>query len=437
MRNRRFAIVGTGARVTMFLDPLVSRFRDSAEVVALCDRSPTRMRYHLDRISQEYQAPPIALYPADEFEEMLRREKPDCVIVCTPDAFHHEYIIRALNAGLDVISEKPLTTDEAKCRAIFDAAERSKGTIRTTFNCRWIPGPAKVKEVIASGVIGKIKHLQMNYMLGMQHGADYFRRWHSEKSISGGLLVHKSTHHFDLINWWCDAIPERVFAMGDLFYFGRTNAVSRGREAWTHYERYTGQNVPVDDPFRIDLIEDQRLKRLYLDAESEGGYVRDRNVFRDGIDIEDAMDVVIRYRGGELASYSLNAFSPIEGMDVAITGTEGRIEYRERKPARLNDGVVEVYEMGLTVIPQGTRGYTVPIESRTGGHGGSDVLLQEHLFGSAPPPDDLRRYAGHEQGAASLLIGAAANHSIATGGAVSISSLLPLQQKAVHLHDLI
>ncbi|HRJ71431.1 MAG TPA: Gfo/Idh/MocA family oxidoreductase, partial [Terrimicrobiaceae bacterium] len=326
VRTKRYALVGTGGRAVMFLDPIASTFRESALLVGLCDRNPVRLSYHARRLSAEHGLEDIPVFGAEDFDRMLVEQAPDVVIVCTVDASHDEYIIRALEAGCDVITEKPLTTDAAKCGRILEAVSRTGGTVRVAFNMRWMPGASVVKRLIADGTVGAVKSVVLEYTLDTKHGADYFRRWHSEKSQSGGLLVHKSTHHFDLVNWWMDAIPETVFAFGDLAFYGRANAVSRGQDALATYERYTGR-APESDPFRIDLGEDPKLKSLYLDAEKSDGYIRDRNVFREGIDIEDSLGVVVRYRNGALLTYSLTAFCPSEGFRATINGDRGRIEY--------------------------------------------------------------------------------------------------------------
>lgn len=444
MKKRRYAIVGTGARVVAFLDPLVSQYRDTATLVGLCDSSPTRMDFHIRRIAQDFGASTPPTYRAEDFDRMLHEQKPDCVIVCTPDARHHESIIRALNKGCDVISEKPMTTDAPKCEAIFEAVRRSGKTVQVTFNCRWIPGPSKVRETLASGVIGEVKQVNFEYFLNTSHGADYFRRWHSEKSQSGGLLVHKATHHFDLLNWWIDDIPDRVFAQGGLFFYGKENAVARGCESLTAYDRYTGVEAAATDPFRYDLSKDERLTGLYLNAEGETGYVRDRNVFRSGITIEDTMNVLITYRRGTLATYSLNAFSPIEGMNVSFCGDMGRVEYREQKSqqaldadGKLTTALSGGYPMHLRVMPFFSPAYDIPIPEASGSHGGGDALISQALFSPAPPEDPWGRSAGHEQGAASLLIGAAANQSLETGNQIAITDLCDLNPTATRFRDLI
>jgi predicted dehydrogenase len=442
LRTRtRYAVVGTGGRVTMFLDPVAGRFRDDAELVGLCDTSEVRRNYHRDRLAAEFGLPGVPVY--GDFGRMMREQKPDVVIVCTPDYLHHDYIVRSMEAGADVICEKPLTIHAAGCRAVMEAARRTGRNVRTTFNMRWMPGPSKVKELIVRGEIGRVLHVDFEYLLNTAHGADYFRRWHSRKEFSGGLLIHKATHHFDLISWWIDAIPSRVFAMGGLVFYGKANALARGDEALTRYARYTNCPEAGDDPFALRLDEDPTMRALYLEAESESGYIRDRNVFREGIDIEDSMSVVARYRTGTMLSYSLTAFSPREGYRVAFSGDRGRIEYTEEHPSHIITGgrdagpASEECARRLVLQKMFTEPLVIEVPPAAGGHGGGDPLLQEQMFGRNPPPDDLGRSAGVEQGVASVLVGSAANESIATGQPVEIDSLLPLKPTAKRLSDLV
>jgi predicted dehydrogenase len=440
MKKKRYAAVGTGGRIPMFIDPIADQFSDDCELVGLCDTSLTRATYHQERLSLEYGIDLVPVY--QDFDAMLQEQGPDVVIVCTPDYLHHEYVVKALDFGADVISEKPLTTDAEKYRAIHDAVQRTGRRVRTTFNMRWSPGITKVREVIASGVIGQVKHVDFEYLLNTAHGADYFRRWHSQKEYSGGLLVHKATHHFDLINWWIDGIPAQVYAQGGLVYYGRENALERGDVEWTRYPRYTGSTEAEKDPFRLNLEADPSLRALYRDAEEETGYIRDRNVFREGINIEDTMSLIVKYRTGEILSYSLNAYCPREGFRAAISGDRGRIEYEEFHASHIITGGKEVAftdeDCSSTLIVQKhfSEPYEVEIPQVEGGHGGADPLLQEQIFSPFCPPDPLMRGAGHEQGGASLLVGAAGNHSLKTGLPVLVSDLFDLNPAAKRLHEL-
>jgi predicted dehydrogenase len=441
MSKTKYAAVGTGGRIPMFIDPIAKTYRDACELVGLCDSSEVRRTYHQQRLIRQYGIEQVPTYA--DFDQMLREQKPDVVIVCTPDYLHHEFIVKALEAGADVISEKPLTVDAPKCQEIFDAVKRTGRNVRTTFNMRWTPGINKVREVIASGEIGRVKHVDFEYYLNTSHGADYFRRWHSEKECSGGLLLHKSTHHFDVINWWINGIPSRVFAMGDLVFYGKKNATARGETERTTYSRYTGEDAATSDPFRFSLDEDSTLRELYYNAEAESGYIRDRNVFRKGINIEDSMSVMIKYRAGTMVNYSLNAYCPDEGFRASICGDAGRIEYVEKHASHIVTGDQssltsgDGHSMHLRVQKHFCEPHETNIPVVEGSHGGGDALIQEQMFSANPPIDSLNRNAGHEQGAASLLIGAAANLSMESGLPVDLDDLVQLPPVAMNLDELI
>lgn len=423
--------MGTGARIPMFIDPIVRDYHADCELAALCDISHVRMNYHRERLAETYGfSGPMAIYGAADFERMLDEIRPDAVIVCTVDSTHHDYIIRSLRKGCEVICEKPLTVDEKKCHEILNTIEETGGKVRVTFNLRWTPGATKVRDLIAQGTIGMVRQVTMEYLLDTDHGADYFRRWHSEKESSGGLLVHKSTHQFDLVNWWLDSIPRTVYAAGNLAFYGKANAIARGDEALTHAERSLGSSRE-QNPFFFDITA-PHLAPLYLEAESETAYIRDRNVFRDGITIEDVMSVIVRYRSGAIFHYSLNAFSPKEGFRVGITGDKGRIEFEELR----HSGAAPTSSK-LTVMPLFGASYEVDIPYVAGGHGGGDVLLKQQIFSPTPSPDPWGRSAGAEQGAASAIIGIAANRSIQSGLPVTIDDLLCLKPDAHRLSELI
>lgn len=449
MPKKRYVVVGTGGRAINFIQPMVTVHRAHCELVGLCDVSTTRLAHYNASLAGAWGYRAVPAYPAERFDDLLREQRPDVVVVCTVDATHHDYIIRALHAGCDVITEKPLTVDEHKCRAILEAVKATGRRVRVAFNYRWQAYRTKVKELIAGGAIGAVKTVNLEYVLDTKHGADYFRRWHAHRDQSGGMLVHKSTHHFDLVNWWLDAIPAQVFADGDLFFYGRKNAVARGDGHLAGYPRYTGSVAAQADPFRLDLADGGKLQQLYLAAEADSGYLRDRNVFRDDIDIQDAMSVNVRYRTGQLLTYSLVCFSPREGMRVSFNGERGRIEYAEFRGthiirgqsdedlAREQDRTPDEGGESIRVYPHFQPSYDVPAVRGPGGHGGSDPLLVENLYSPEAPADPWGRSAGQEQGAASILVGIAGNQSMATNRPVMINQLLPLRPEATRLSELV
>lgn len=433
MSKKRYAIVGTGSRAGMFVRAITGTYHEVADLVALCDMSQTRMDWYTDQFEMD-----IPTYTAVDFERMINETKPDVVIVTTVDATHHDYIVRAMEAGCDVMSEKPMTTEAHKVRAIYDAIERTGRSLRVTFNYRYSPAYTRYREIIAAGTIGRPLAVDFSWMLDTSHGADYFRRWHREKQNSGGLLVHKSTHHFDLVNWWIGARPHTVSAMGGLLFYGRENADTRGEQYG--YARYTGVPEAKADPFALHLDENSTFKGLYLNAEAESGYIRDRNVFGEPIDIEDTMSVSVRYDSGAILNYSLIAYSPWEGLRIAVTGTKGRVEMDVTENinhlhgdgrAAASKGAFKKAE--IRVYPMFAAPYTVDAPSGDGGHGGADPVMLEQLFSPTPPADPFNRAASHIDGAASVMVGIAANESMRTGRHVAISELFDIVQVAAKI----
>src|SRR3954449_4982448 len=451
-QKRRYAVVGVGSRAGMYITALAGTYADEGDVVAWCDPNPTRMSYY-DRVLAAAHLPAPARYSPDAFGELLSERRPDVVIVTSPDATHHEYVTASLLAGRDVVVEKPLTTRVEGALAIAQAAASSPANVIVTFNYRYSPRNSRLRQLIASGAIGTVTSVHFEWVLDTVHGADYFRRWHRDKSVSGGLLVHKSSHHFDLVNWWLADVPETVFAAGGLRFYGEANAAARGLA--TRPIRSTGAPGAADDPFALDLGADDTLRKLYLEAEGDDGYLRDRDVFSAGISIEDNAGLLVTYRSGAILTYALNAHSPWEGYRVCVNGTEGRVELDvvERgfvqplgaagvvgRPAvDPSAGPEDSHAGGAgNPRPSGQRlllqrhweqAREVPIPHGGGAHGGGDAHLLEDVFRPRRPPDPLERRAGYRDGLHSVAVGLAANQALESGLPVRISTFdLPLQR---------
>jgi len=424
--KKRYAQVGTGGRARFFYEAIASDYKETSEMIAFCDVSQTRMDYANRILKEEYGASPVPTYYYTQFEKMLDDVKPDYVIVTSVDRTHDHYIIRAMEKGYDVITEKPMTIDENKAQAIIDCQKRTGRSLRVTFNYRYAPHNTKIRELIKDGVIGDVFSVHFEWLLDTNHGADYFRRWHRNKLNSGGLLVHKSTHHFDLVNFWLGTKPAKVFAYGDLNFYGMSNAEKRGTSDF--YYRSHNSAAAKNDPFAIDLEGDETLRELYLNAEADSGYIRDRSVFSDEISIEDTMGVLVKYKSGAILTYSLNAYMPWEGFNVNINGSKGRIEMKVCEKAYINAGGDKENEgalkkISLMLYPMFDSPREIEIIQKEGGHGGGDPVLLNDLFG-IPEPDSFDRAASHVDGAMSILTGVAANRSIASGREIKIDDLL-------------
>ena len=404
--KRRYAIVGTGVRgIGMWGRPMAERFADQLEFVGLCDINGKRVELARQAIG-------VSCPTFTDFDRMCDAAKPDLLMVTTVDAYHAGYITRALDRGIDVITEKPMVIDEQQCQQVLEAERRNNRRIVVAFNYRFAPKHVKIKEVLQSGAIGTITGVDFHWYLDTQHGADYFRRWHRLKEKGGSLWVHKATHHFDLINWWLDADPVEVSAFGELAHYGRKGPF-RSTNCRPCPHKGTCQ-------FYWDIGERESM-RIYTEAESVDGYLRDGCVFKDDINIWDTMTATVRYSSNVLMSYSLNTFMPIEGYGLAFNGTKGRLEIRdyERQPWEVS----EESEIWLT-RNFGER-EKIAIPEVEGAHGGGDQRLHELVFLKPEVPAHLR-LPDSRAGAMSCLTGIAARRSGEENRPITISELVRL-----------
>ncbi len=428
----KIALVGTGIRgCTFWGKNLVEKYSKELEFVGLCDINPGRVEFGKNYIGAD--CPTFR-----DFDKMMQTVKPDMLIVTTVDATHHEFVIKGLEYGVDVITEKPMTTDEKKCRGILEAEKKSGKKVIVGFNYRYNPHYTKLRELIANNRVGKITSVDFHWYLNVYHGASYFRRWHGERDKGGTLLVHKSTHHFDLLNWWLDSDPVEVYAYGMLEHYGINNAF-RGEKC---------RNCGYTDKCKFfwDITKNDMYMNLYVDNEKYDGYIRDNCLWREDIDIFDKMAVQIKYANDVQVSYSLTTYSPYEGMRIAFNGFDGRIDAWDgipwRKKEKVNQAELHAKEMSQDekenaanyeeiMVMDNFKDYElIKIEKGRGGHGGGDRRLQDKIFKNPDMEDPLKHSAGSRDGAMSILVGIAARKSIDEKRPVKIKELTDLTPMA-------
>ncbi|WP_026962733.1 Gfo/Idh/MocA family protein [Alicyclobacillus herbarius] len=418
-----YAICGVSDRaMNMFIGPIVETFSDSAAVVALLDVDSRRHQVCKLRYPSLGSVPEYLPY---QFDAMITETKPDAVIVASRDDTHAEYIVRALEKGLDVISEKPMATNTEDCRRILAAEAQSRGKVTVTFNYRYNPVHRKIKELILEGRLGRVTSVDLNWYIDTYHGSSYFQRWNRRREHSGGLSIHKSSHHFDLVQWWINQRPVEVFAYGARNYYGPDSEYnpdrSDGRYCGTcdvrdecaYYRRWStrsGRGAVLDD--HLGTV------RVVPSDEAYTDYRRDACMFDSEIDIEDTYVVTARYNQGAMLSYSVNFSLPYEGYRLAINGTRGRIETKEyHEPSRVP---FPTPVQTVDFFPLFGSKETIHVVHRAGGHGGGDPVLQEDLFLGL---DSTRTYpilSGSLDGAYAVAAGEAVWRSVQEGRPIAI-----------------
>jgi predicted dehydrogenase len=419
---KKYVVCGVSGRaMSMFIEPALKTFRDHAVIVGLLDTDPRRFEVCFEKFPELAGTP---VYNADQFDLMIRNLQPDVVIVTGADHTHEQYIVKALQYDLDVITEKPMAISGEQCRNILEAEAASKGKVTVTFNYRYMPIHTKIKEMVMEGKIGRVTSVDLNWYIDTFHGASYFKRWNRNRSLSGGLSIHKSTHHFDLVNWWIGQNPVEAFAYGGLNYFGSDGEWNPekvdGRHCSTcdvkkdcaYYMRWSARSreaAPKDD---------------HLGSVQSGQYTNyrpDACIYDSEIDIEDTYAATVKYDRGALLSYSVNFSVPYEGYRLAINGTRGRIETQEYHAPNRTPFPVPVQT--IDYFPLFGSKETIHVVFNGGGHGGGDPLIQEDLFLGADQSRPYEILSGAKDGANAVLTGEAVWRSVKENRPVRIQEL--------------
>ncbi|HEY9290465.1 MAG TPA: Gfo/Idh/MocA family oxidoreductase [Microlunatus sp.] len=399
-------------------------YADVATLVGIVDPDAERARA-FNESQLRAGLPTIPTFAPDEFDRMLADTGPEALIVTSPDHTHAEYIEAGVEAGLDVISEKPMTATAEQAAGILRIADR--GRIRVSHNLRYTPRHRAVRKLISEGAVGRVLQVTLDYHVDIRHGASYFVRWNRRRDCSGGLTVHKSCHHLDLINWLINDLPDQLYARGGRNFYG-TEGAHRPRDG--QGRPISGDQLAEADPY-YRAQHGSGVLPLFGDGVRTGSgfpyalqYRTEppMTIYDSEIDIEDTYSALIGYRGGASASYSIDFSSPWEGYRLGISGTEGRIETSyghdlQRNPLPGNDAV--------RLLPLFGPARTIEVDTGGSGHDGADPIMRSDLFGT-PSEESLRLGlpATVEQAAYAVAAGEAISRSITSGTVIDIGRLL-------------
>lgn len=309
------------------------------------DKSPDNLRQFRERCN------PNAFITTD-YRQLLERPEIDAVAVVTPDCFHAEQVIAALEAGKHVYCEKPLATSIEDCDRILACAANSRGKLMVGFNMRYMPFVRKMKEIIDSGRIGTIKAVWVRHFVGMG-GIYYYHGWAGKRSNSASLLLQKGSHDIDVVHYLTGQYTVKAAAFGGLDFFG--GAEDDTQECTTCPER---ESCP-----------DCLIPHLDLDRKPDRRFC----AFRREIDVPDNYICLFELANGIKFSYNECHFTPDYHRNYTFIGTKGRIENSEidhtikvwlRKNGR-NDQPDEIIDPGSNISP----------EELELGHGGADPLI--------------------------------------------------------------
>jgi UDP-N-acetyl-2-amino-2-deoxyglucuronate dehydrogenase len=186
-RNIQFAIIGCGKIAARHAAEATLHGR----LIAVCDI----IKEKADEVAKAYNA--RAYY---NITELLANEKPDVVAICTPNGLHAEHSIKALEAGSNVLCEKPLCLSSADAKMMIGAAKTNNKKLFVVKSTRYNPALAALKKGIDEGRLGRIYSFQLNCFWN-RPAAYYENSWKGDALLDGGTLYTQFSHYIDALLW--------------------------------------------------------------------------------------------------------------------------------------------------------------------------------------------------------------------------------------------
>lgn len=357
-------LIGAGHRGSIYADYATKR-PDELKIVGVADINDSRrdkMRYH-HGIDERF--------CFSNWENIFNHKKfADAVIIATPDNLHTQPCMAALDAGYDILLEKPIAPTEEECRQLLDKAENTNRIVGVCHVLRYTPYFRELKEIIDAGLIGNIisiQHMEPIEQIHMSHS--YVRgKWRNSKTGTP-IVLAKSCHDTDIIRWLVNSPADDVHCFGNLNWFTNTNAPAGSTERCTD-----GCKVESACPYSALQIYLRDKKRLYVFDMPKNKNEWDkfileqlkctdygRCVYRMDNDQPDHLTVNMLFENGVTAAFSMEAHVSYEGRRTRIMGSKGDI----------------VGDMEMFVMTDFKTRKQTSWKLKTDPHGGGDHRLME------------------------------------------------------------
>ncbi|MBE6666636.1 MAG: Gfo/Idh/MocA family oxidoreductase [Ruminococcaceae bacterium] len=380
MKQISVILIGAGSRGRTYCGKMNAR-PDQYKIVAIAEPKETIRR----RCQKEYGLPDEMCFT--DWREILAQPKlADLAVIATVDNDHYGPAMKAIELGYHLLLEKPVAQTVKECTDIANAAHEKGVSVLVCHVLRYTPFYKTVKSIVQSGMLGKIVDIDCTEGIGDVHFSHSYVRgnWYSEKD-STPMLLAKSCHDLDIIQWLMDKPCKKVTSFGKLTYFKPENApegapirCSDGTCPSADTCPYNCHRIYIENPdgfwgksiFRNSVathpnMTDDELREAL--KTSHYGMC----VFHAGNDVLDNQIVNMEFEGGVTATLSVNAFNE-GGRYIRIYGTKGELYAFASSPS------IHVYTF------EDKKSHEIPLrqteESITGGHGGGDDGIIRDLY---------------------------------------------------------
>lgn len=374
------AIVGCGNRGREAYGRILSyRSSDEVKVVAAADIVPER----LEMTAKTHNIPKEMCFASGE--ELLKQPKlADLMFICTQDKQHYAHAIAALEKGYHLVLEKPISPSLSECKKIAETANKYNRTVLVCHVLRYTPFYSKVKEILNSGVLGRIINATLEEGVGYFHQAHSFVRgnWRNTEE-SSPMILAKCCHDMDIMVWLFDKKAKKISSFGDLNYFKAENAPEGAAlrcldcpKAVKDACPYDAEKIYIEPPrgakagrfWPTRVVSDDTSVEAVTKALREGPY--GRCVFHCDNDVVDSQVVNIQFEDGFMANFLMTAFTKKIGRKIRIKGTLGELT------GHMEENKITVKLFGETKDNITTYDTSTQITAKSHpGHGGGDEGL--------------------------------------------------------------
>ena len=368
MKKVKLVLIGAGDRGTTYVN-LGAESCPEMEIVAVADPDPVRRNY----IKDKFGLPEEACF--EWGEDMLKLPKmADAAIIATQDQKHYHLAMAAIEKGYHLLLEKPAAPTPEQCYAIAEAANAKGVQVIVCHVLRFTPFFRLLKNTIDSERIGKVINMVHVECVGNVHQSHSYVRGNWRKtSESSPMILAKSCHDIDIIQWLLDEECTRVQSFGSLTYFRKENMPEGAPE-------YCYQGCPAEPecPYSALKIYKQRNFPPFVGTATKKHDPTDEDiwkaitetnygkcVFQSDNDVVDHQVVNLEYTSGATVSFTMSAFSK-GGRKVRIMGTKGEIN------AEMNSDHITLFDFGTRKTEKILIADAIRDEEISGGHGGGD-----------------------------------------------------------------
>ena len=363
-------IIGCGGRGQIFAE-YAKQNPDEMKVVAIAEKKD----FIREKMKKEYGLEDNYIF--SDYKELLAKGKMgDVIFIATQDNQHIEPALLALSAGYkNLMVEKPIDRDLQKCLLLSKKAEEYGAKLQICHCLRFSPFYRKMKELIDSGVIGEVKHINQTEGVGYFHQAHSFVRgdWANEEK-SSPMILAKCCHDMDLLVYLTGSHATQVSSYGLGGFFSEKNAPEGSGE------RCIDCAVSDKCPYNAVRIYEERPDTMAKNAVEKEGFSNLEDamrkgrygicVFRCDNNVVDHQVSNIMFENGATANLTMTAFTKDFNRETRVMGTYGEIV------GSFND-----FEIYVKPFIGDEKKYEV--ERIDSGHGGADTVVVADFLASA------------------------------------------------------